>query len=45
VVPGGILESQRAIEQNLSRGGLEQIGAAHHFRMRMVASSTTQASW
>ena len=31
VVPRRILESQGAIEQDLARGGLEQIGAAHHF--------------
>src|ERR1035441_3923912 len=32
VKPGGIVVSQGAIEQDLAGGGLEQVGATHHFR-------------
>ena len=32
VKPGGVIVSQGAIEQDLAGGGLEQVGAAHHFR-------------
>ncbi len=45
VEPAGIDEAESAVEQDLARRGLEQIGPATTSVMPMAASSATQASW
>ena len=42
---GGCREVERALQEDLAGGGLEEVAAADDFGDGMAASSTTQASW